>query len=240
MVYDNDHCDPFKIELRSRQFFIWIHNMIIMMLLSFVLIGAVLWWFFSRGNAASLNPVWMIFIVIISMIVIFSSGLRPEKFAVNNKVITEPLGPLSYDDKMRYLEDQLKASPNDAELWFEIGQGYLLNGELNAANICFGYVIRLTEEPTANQYAAKATAQYYLHSQLFDEDIEKLLDKALALDEYNQAALTLIASDHFVTFRYQKAINAWQKILDSERVDVDRVTIINSINQAKQLMQARR
>ncbi|MCP3701149.1 MAG: heme lyase, partial [Aliivibrio sp.] len=27
---------------------------------------------------------------------------------------------------------------------------------------------------------------------------------------------------------------------DSERVDVDRITIINSINQAKQLMQARR
>lgn len=214
--------------------------MIIMMLLSFILIGAVLWWFYSRSNAASLNPVWMIFIVVISMIVIFSSGLRPEKFAVNNKAITEPLGPLSYEDKMRHLEDQLKESPNNADLWFKIGQGYLLNGELKPANICFGYAIRLTEEPTANQYAAKATAQYYLHSQLFDEDVKELVEKALALDEYNQAALTLIASDHFVSFRYQKAINAWQKILDSERVDVDRVTIINSINQAKKLMHARR
>lgn len=182
----------------------------------------------------------MIFFVVISMIVIFSSGLRPEKFAVNNKVITEPLGPLSYDDKMRYLEDQLKASPNNADLWFEIGQGYLLNGEFNNANICFDYALRLSDEPTANQYAAKATTQYYAHSQIINEEIQTLLNKALELDEYNQAALTLIASDHFVTFRYQKAINAWQKILDSERVDVDRVTIINSINQAKQLMQARR
>ena len=214
--------------------------MTIMMLASFALIGLVLWWFYSRKNAASLNPAWMIFVVVVCMIVILSSGLKPEKHAVDNKLVTEPLGLLSYEDKMRYLEDQLKASPNDADLWFEIGQGYLLNGELKPANICFGYAIRLTEEPTANQYAAKATAQYYLHSQLIDEEIERLLDKALALDEYNQAALTLIASDHFVTFRYQKAINAWQKILDSERVDVDRVTIINSINQAKQLMQTRR
>lgn len=214
--------------------------MIIMMLLSFVIIAAVLWWFYSRDKATSLNPVWMIFFVVISMIVIFSSGLRPEKFAVNNKVITEPLGPLSYDDKMRYLEDQLKASPNNADLWFEIGQGYLLNGEFNNANICFDYALRLSDEPTANQYAAKATTQYYAHSQIINEEIQTLLNKALELDEYNQAALTLIASDHFVTFRYQKAINAWQKILDSERVDVDRVTIINSINQAKQLMQARR
>ncbi|WP_122033052.1 heme lyase [Aliivibrio sp. EL58] len=214
--------------------------MIIMMLLSFVIIAAVLWWFYSRDKAASLNPVWMIFFVVISMIVIFSSGLRPEKFAVNNKVITEPLGPLSYDDKMRYLEDQLKASPNNSDLWFEIGQGYLLNGEFNNANICFDYALRLSDEPTANQYAAKATTQYYAHSQIINEEIQTLLNKALELDEYNQAALTLIASDHFVTFRYQKAINAWQKILDSERVDVDRVTIINSINQAKQLMQARR
>jgi formate-dependent nitrite reductase complex subunit NrfG len=211
-----------------------------MMLLSFVIIAAVLWWFYSRDKATSLNPVWMIFFVVISMIVIFSSGLRPEKFAVNNKVITEPLGPLSYDDKMRYLEDQLKASPNNADLWFEIGQGYLLNGEFNNANICFDYALRLSDEPTANQYAAKATTQYYAHSQIINEEIQTLLNKALELDEYNQAALTLIASDHFVTFRYQKAINAWQKILDSERVDVDRVTIINSINQAKQLMQARR
>ena len=215
-------------------------NMIIMMLCSFVLIAAVLWWFFSRGNATSLNPAWMFFVVVVSMIVVFSSGLKPEKYAVDNTLITEPLGPLSYSDKMRHLEDQLKESPNNADLWFEIGQGYLLNGELKPANICFDYAIRLTEEPTANQYAAKATTQYYLHSQLLDEEIETLLDKALALDEYNQAALTLIASDHFVTFRYQKAINTWQKILDSERVDVDRVTIINSINQAKQLMQARR
>lgn len=214
--------------------------MTIMMLASFALIGLVLWWFYSRKNATSLNPAWMIFVVVVCMIVVFSSGLKPEKYAVDNKLVTEPLGLLSYEDKMRYLEDQLKVSPNDADLWFEIGQGYLLNGELKPANICFGYAIRLTEEPTANQYAAKATAQYYLHSQLFDEEIERLLDKALELDEYNQAALTLIASDHFVTFRYQKAINAWQKILDSERVDVDRVTIINSINQAKQLMQARR
>lgn len=182
----------------------------------------------------------MIFVVVVSVIVVFSSGLRPEKFAVQNELITEPLGPLSYEDKMRYLEDQLKQSPNDAELWFEIGQGYLLNGELNNANICFGYAIRLTEEPTANQYAAKATTQYYLHSQIMSDEVEELLKKALVLDEYNQAALTLIASDHFVTFRYQKAINAWQKILDSERVDVDRVTIINSINEAKQLMHARR
>ncbi|MBD1569578.1 MULTISPECIES: TPR domain-containing protein [Aliivibrio] len=214
--------------------------MIITMLLSFVLIGAVLWWFYSRGNAASLNPVWMIFVVVVSVIVVFSSGLRPEKFAVQNELITEPLGPLSYEDKMRYLEDQLKQNPNDAKLWFEIGQGYLLNGELNNANICFGYAIRLTEEPTANQYAAKATTQYYLHSQIMNDEVEELLKKALALDEYNQAALTLIASDHFVTFRYQKAINTWQKILDSERVDVDRVTIINSINEAKQLMHVRR
>ncbi|OCH03029.1 heme lyase (NrfEFG) for insertion of heme into c552, subunit NrfG [Aliivibrio fischeri] len=214
--------------------------MIITMLLSFVLIGAVLWWFYSRGNAASLNPVWMIFVVVVSVIVVFSSGLRPEKFAVQNELITEPLGPLSYEDKMRYLEDQLKQNPNDAKLWFEIGQGYLLNGELNNANICFGYAIRLTEEPTANQYAAKATTQYYLHSQIMNDEVEELLKKALALDEYNQAALTLIASDHFVTFRYQKAINMWQKILDSERVDVDRVTIINSINEAKQLMHVRR
>lgn len=214
--------------------------MIITMLLSFVLIGAVLWWFYSRGNAASLNPVWMIFVVVVSVIVVFSSGLRPEKFAVQNELITEPLGPLSYEDKMRYLEDQLKQNPNDAKLWFEIGQGYLLNGELNNANICFGYAIRLTEEPTANQYAAKATTQYYLHSQIMNDEVEELLKKALALDEYNQAALTLIASDHFVTFRYQKAINTWQKILDYERVDVDRVTIINSINEAKQLMHVRR
>lgn len=214
--------------------------MVIMMLLSFILIGAVLWWFYNRENVGSLNPVWMMFVVAVSVIIVFSSGLRPEKYAVQNVLITEPLGPLSYDDKMRYLEDKLKQNPNDAELWFDIGQGYLLNSELNHADICFGYAIRLTEEPTAEQYAAKATTQYYLNSQMMTEDVQMLLEKALKRDEYNQTALTLMASDYFITFRYQDAINTWQTMLDSERAGIDRVTIIKSINETKQLIQARR
>ncbi|POB65409.1 hypothetical protein CRN59_36735, partial [Vibrio vulnificus] len=68
------------------------------------------------------------------------------------------LKSMTVEDLMAQLQVQLKENPNDAELWFQLGQGYLLNKELDAALICFDYAIQLTEQPSSTQLAAKATA----------------------------------------------------------------------------------
>ena len=67
------------------------------------------------------------------------------------------------------------------------------------------------------------------------KQVQHLLDQALAKDQFNDTALMLIANDHFISFRYDQAIETWQKVLDSERQGIDRVTIINSINKTREL-----
>lgn len=138
---------------------------------------------------------------------------------------------------MAQLQVQLKENPNDAGLWFQLGQGYLLNKELDAALICFDYAIQLTEHPSSTQLAAKATALYYLGSQQMSGEVSLLLEQALQLEPYNEAALSLLANDHFISFRFQQAIDTWTYLLDSNDPKLDRESVIRSIDQAKALMQ---
>ncbi|EJT0552752.1 TPR domain-containing protein [Vibrio vulnificus] len=144
---------------------------------------------------------------------------------------------MTAEDLMAQLQVQLKENPNDAGLWFQLGQGYLLNKELDAALICFDYAIQLTELPSSTQLAAKATALYYLGSQQMSGEVSLLLEQALQLEPYNEAALSLLANDHFISFRFQQAIDTWTYLLDSNDPKLDRESVIRSIHQAKALMQ---
>ncbi|MGY5771666.1 TPR domain-containing protein [Vibrio antiquarius] len=139
-------------------------------------------------------------------------------------------------DIMQEIQDQLREDPNNAELWFQLGQGYLLEGELDGALICFDYAIQLTEPVGATQLAAKATTLYYIHQQSMTQEVSLLLEQALQIEPHNEAALSLIANDHFLSFRFQEAIDTWVLLLDSNDPSLDRVQIINSINKAKELL----
>ncbi|EGR0056727.1 hypothetical protein LO080_001259 [Vibrio vulnificus] len=157
---------------------------------------------------------------------------RPEPKAENAMFKS-----MTAEDLMAQLQVQLKENPNDAGLWFQLGQGYLLNKELDAALICFDYAIQLTEHPSSTQLAAKATVLYYLGSQQMSGEVSLLLEQALQLEPYNEAALSLLANDHFISFRFQQAIDTWTYLLDSNDPKLDRESVIRSIHQAKALMQ---
>ncbi|MGR5447052.1 TPR domain-containing protein [Vibrio jasicida] len=139
-------------------------------------------------------------------------------------------------DIMEEIQTQLREEPNNAELWFQLGQGYLLEGEFDGALICFDYAIQLTDPVSATQLAAKATTLYYIHKQAMTDEVGLLLEQALQLEPHNEAALSLIANDHFLSFRFQEAIDTWVLLLDSNDPNLDRVQIINFINKAKELL----
>ncbi|CAE6947707.1 COG4235 Cytochrome c biogenesis factor [Vibrio sp. B1REV9] len=139
-------------------------------------------------------------------------------------------------DIMEEIQTQLREAPNNAELWFQLGQSYLMEGELDGALICFDYAIQLTDPVDASQLAAKATTLYYLYQQSMTDEVSLLLDQALQIEPHNEAALSLIANDHFLSFRFQEAIDTWIILLDSNDPSLDRAQIINSNNQTKVLM----
>ncbi|TVU59405.1 tetratricopeptide repeat protein [Vibrio atlanticus] len=134
------------------------------------------------------------------------------------------------------LQQSLKQDPNQSDLWFKLGGVYMQKGEFDAAFTCYDYAIRLDPQAPSGLYAAKATALYYLSSQAMSDDVSALLDHSMQLDPDDRTALMLIATDHFISMRYQQAIDAWTQILDSNQKGIDRVSIIHSINQAKQMI----
>ncbi|PMK04996.1 nitrite reductase [Vibrio sp. 10N.261.55.A7] len=140
---------------------------------------------------------------------------------------------LTHSEYMEDIQAKLTDDPNQQELWFQLGHSYLLNNDFKSALTSFDYSIRLSVTPSANQLAAKASALYYLRSQRINEEVELLLTAALQQDTTNTTALTLIANDHLLSFRYQQAIDTWVRLLDSQKTDLDRVSIIGSINYAK-------
>ena len=175
----------------------------------------------------------MLFASILVSVIIFVwlRGTPPETNVRNENVLT-------YQQQMAELQAKLKQDPNQANLWFQLGHGYLNQQDFRAALTCFDYALRLSDAPNASHLSAKATALYYQKNQQMNDEVMALLEASLSLEADNLTALTLIASDHFISFRYQQAIDAWTQILDSQHPDIDRVTTIQLLNQAKQMLSA--
>ncbi|MGF1776122.1 TPR domain-containing protein [Vibrio nomapromontoriensis] len=150
--------------------------------------------------------------------------------------LEEPAVFKNGETMMLELQQALKQNPNNSKDWFTLGQMYMQTNEFDAAITCFDYSIRLSQNPYAGQYAAIATAKYYSESQTMTPDVLSFLDKALQMDELNDTALLLIASDHFLNSRYADAIVQWTKILDSNRPGIQRAALIEKINQAKSML----
>ena len=144
--------------------------------------------------------------------------------------------PVTFANYQSELQSKLEQDPNQAELWFKLGSVYLEQGEFAAAVTSYDYAIRLERTPVARLFAAKATALYYANKQSMGEEVNALLKRSLELDPNDRTALMLIASDHFISMRYEQAIEVWTQLLDSNQQGLDRVSIIHSINQAKQML----
>lgn len=176
-----------------------------------------------------MNKVVIAGVVLAIPVFLWLRGTPPEQVVLER-------GALSHDQQMLEIQTKLQQDPNQAELWFQLGHGYVNEQDFKSALTCFDYALRLSDEPSASQLAAKATALYYLNKQQMTTAVSELLQQALALDSANLTALSLIANDHFVSSRYQQAIDVWTQMLDSQHRDLDRVSIIHSLNQAKQLL----
>lgn len=111
--------------------------------------------------------------------------------------------------------------------------------EYENADIAFSYAQRLASAPQANILAARASAQYYINHQRITPDVQNLLNQALKVDPENTASLMLLASNHFLSAEYQRAIAKWQQVLDSSKSNLDRVSLIQNIHQAQDLCQCK-
>ncbi|MDR8526065.1 MULTISPECIES: c-type cytochrome biogenesis protein CcmI [Shewanella] len=137
--------------------------------------------------------------------------------------------------RVQMMEAQVKAEPENSQLLFNLGHAYISANRYDDAIKAFDKTMELVGVH-AELLGPKATALYYRSNQKMTPTVQALVDQALSLDPQDPSTLLLVGMDSFFTADYQKAIDAWQLILDSDRADVDRGAIMNAIESAKMRM----
>ncbi|NKF51967.1 c-type cytochrome biogenesis protein CcmI [Shewanella sp. WXL01] len=139
--------------------------------------------------------------------------------------------------RLQMMEAQVQSEPENSQAWFSLGHAYISAGQYNQAIAAFDKVMELVGTH-AELLGPKATAMYYAAGQKITPKIQGIIDQSLSMDPQDPSTLLLIGMDSFFTAQYQKAIDAWQMILDSDRQDVDRTALMNAIQSAKMSMQS--
>ncbi|QDF73850.1 MULTISPECIES: c-type cytochrome biogenesis protein CcmI [Shewanella] len=139
--------------------------------------------------------------------------------------------------RIQMMESQLQAEPDNSQLLFSLGHSYINANRYDDAVKSFDKAMELVGTH-AELLGPKATALYYKANQRITPAVQSIIDQSLALDPKDPSTLLLVGMDAFFNANYQKAIDAWQIILDSNRNDVDRSAIINAIESAKMRIQA--
>lgn len=179
--------------------------------------------------------------VAISVIVVISyASFGRYQSAINyaeQLVLQDPFADMDIqqikDQQIIELQDRIRQSPQQAEIWFSLGQLYLYDNQFDNALAAFDKVISLQQGIKAETLAAKATVLYYQANQKITPAVQILLDQTFVLAPLQITATMLLAADHFNQARYQRAIDLWQSLLDSGNPQVNRPALIESINMAK-------
>lgn len=161
-----------------------------------------------------------------------------EQQAFQQAMQQRQTSPQRQDDYIIAVQNKLRNNPNDGDNWFELGQAYAQNNEYDNALESFSRALKLNGEK-AYILSAAATTLYYQKGQKVTEQVKQWLERALAQDPLDSAALLLLATESFAQQDYAQAIYYWQTVLDSHR-SVDRKAIIHSLHIAETLQRAKK
>ena len=194
----------------------------------------------SQVKAKSLSVAWPI---LITVFVLGFSGLyylkngayqqvnEAKEFAENHANNTES-AEQQILARIKEIQTKLTADPENSDLWYDFGQILVGVGEFENALQAFDRVIAIEGE-SAEVLGVKAQATYYQNKQQINENVQTLIDKALALDPGDPSTNILLGMDNFINQQYQQAITYWQKIVDENRENVNVVALNEAIVEAK-------
>ncbi|SPY78413.1 heme lyase NrfEFG subunit NrfF [Providencia rustigianii] len=179
--------------------------------------------------------IFMSFILVVVMVGYFALP-RFQLVLESYQVMTDPMQsftPLQQETRdLQRLQDDIRQTPDNSELWATLGEYYLYQNSYQNSLIAYRYALQYSGE-NAQLYSAIAAVLYYQAGQQLTDDVQKMIDKALSLDENEVTALMLLASDAFMNANYATAINIWQTLLDNNSSRINRAQIIEAIQMAK-------
>jgi cytochrome c-type biogenesis protein CcmH len=125
-----------------------------------------------------------------------------------------------------------KAEPENADAWYSLGQSLVSVGDFDSALKAYDQVLSL-EGPKADVYGAKAQAIYYKNEQKIDTTVQGFIDQALAIDPNDPSTNILLGMHSFIAGDYQVSITHWQRVIDSDKQNVNKQALIEVIEEAK-------
>ncbi|TWX59413.1 c-type cytochrome biogenesis protein CcmI [Colwellia hornerae] len=135
-------------------------------------------------------------------------------------------------NEIKRLMDVTKTEPDNSDAWYRLGQSLVTVGEFDSAVKAYDQVLRI-EGPQADVFGAKAQAIYYKNEQKIDERVQGFIDQALAIDANDPSTNILLGMHSFVAGNYQVAISHWQRVVDSDKKNVNKQALIEVIDEAK-------
>ncbi|QYJ75658.1 c-type cytochrome biogenesis protein CcmI [Shewanella sp. FJAT-52076] len=204
----------------------------------------------KQGSDESLvntvKPKGLLWPVIMSVTLLGISGYMYQHLGQYENVANPPRAANPHEgmtaeqimsQRVQMMEMAVQAEPDNSQAWFNLGHAYISANRFDEAVSAFDKVMELVGTH-AELLGPKATAMYYKNNQQMSAEIQALIDQSLALDPQDPSTLLLVGMDSFFTANYQKAIDAWQSILATQRTDIDRTALMNAIETARMKMAA--
>jgi cytochrome c-type biogenesis protein CcmH len=194
-------------------------------------------------SGKALSIMWPVLLTL--FIFVFSFGFYLKEGAYEE--LANPAAPVAAQDgqhhqgltpeqevmvRIQRLQEQLNEQPKNTELWYELGQTLVGAGDFKNALTAFDKVIEIEGEH-ADLLGAKAQATYYMNEQKIGPAVQTLIDRALALDPNDPSTNILLGMDSFINQKYQKAITHWQRVVDTNKENVNVLALQEAISEAK-------
>jgi cytochrome c-type biogenesis protein CcmH len=135
-------------------------------------------------------------------------------------------------NEIKRLMDVTKMEPENSDAWYRLGQALVTVGEFDGALKAYDQVLRI-EGPQADVFGAKAQAIYYKNEQKIDSTVQGFIDQALSIDPNDPSTNILLGMHNFIAANYDVAISHWQRVVDSDKQNVNKQALIEVIEEAK-------
>ncbi|MCI2284694.1 c-type cytochrome biogenesis protein CcmI [Colwellia sp. MSW7] len=197
----------------------------------------------SKGFSV-LWPIGMsLFIVAFSVVIYIKQGTLETLMATPIASDTNQQTPQSVEQEreqqqaqmlayIKNLQQHLEENPDDSEAWYNLGQTFVGAGEFDFAITAFKQVMRVEGEH-ADILGAIAQATYYRNNQEIDEQVQNLIDKALALDINDPSTNILLGMHNFIGQKYVEAIGYWQRVIDANKPGVNIAALKEAVTEAQ-------
>jgi cytochrome c-type biogenesis protein CcmH len=154
---------------------------------------------------------------------------QPTQMSAEQQAQTQQERVLAY---IKELQAHLEDNQDDGEAWYNLGQTLVSVGQFDMSITAFEQVIRIEGEQ-ADLLGAIAQAHYYRNNQQINEEVQTLIDRALALDSNDPSTNILLGMHNFISQQYEKAIEYWQRVIDAKRQGVNSNALEEAVNEAK-------